>query len=159
MHSFAGNSVSGFHRPSLSLSDQFTDSAAHLIKTLNSRNFLVAIHRAVIESLPTHQHNNFIVLDLACENAKQLLEPVKVEVLFIKRIFDVSGNCFQRSRLFCAMWKSYTTVWLSQVLNGDPTYALNEQCWTDWNSCDKKNKSSSSMISKFWDWTRDLKFS
>jgi hypothetical protein len=66
------------------------DYAIHLIRSLNELNFMVAINSFLI-----HQHNNFIVFDLACENAKQTMEQVK-QIVELKRI--VSGNCFQQSR-------------------------------------------------------------
>lgn len=66
------------------------------MKALNEKRFMVAIHQNLIESFPIHQHNNFIVLDLACENVKPALKQVKLAA--IKKII-VSGNCFQLSRL------------------------------------------------------------
>lgn len=39
---------------------------------------MVAIQNPnAITELPIHQHNNLIVFDFACENAKQLLERVR----------------------------------------------------------------------------------
>jgi hypothetical protein len=62
------------------------------MRTLNERNFMVGIERSVIVgNVPPHRHNNFIVLDLACENARQLLDEVRAKKI-------VSGVCFQRSR-------------------------------------------------------------
>lgn len=54
----------------------FQDNAMHFIRSLNERNFMVALELNSIPNAPPHQHNNFIVLDLACENAKTLLEQV-----------------------------------------------------------------------------------
>lgn len=55
----------------------FPDYAIHLLKALNERNFMVAIQKpSVITDFPIHQYNNFIVLDFACENSKQLLDRV-----------------------------------------------------------------------------------
>lgn len=49
---------------------------------------MAAIERS-IKNFPTHQHNNFIVLDFACENVEQFLKRVKiilsVEIAFSKR--------------------------------------------------------------------------
>jgi hypothetical protein len=53
------------------------------MKVLNERNFMVAIQNpSLITNFPKHQHNNFIVFDLLCENTKQLLEKVKFKKNF-----------------------------------------------------------------------------
>lgn len=58
--------------------NQLLDYAIHLMKALNERNFMVAIEQNVnvITNFPAHQHNNFIVLDFACENVTQLVDQV-----------------------------------------------------------------------------------
>lgn len=67
---------------SVSLRDSLSDYSIHLMKALNERNFMVSIQKSsLITELPTHQHNNFIVFDIACENSKQLLDRVIVEAL------------------------------------------------------------------------------
>lgn len=80
MLSFAGNRVCQNYELNSqdSLLKPLLDYATHLIKTLNEKNFMVAIEGNLITNYPTHQHNNFIVLDLACENVPQLLEQVNI---------------------------------------------------------------------------------
>jgi hypothetical protein len=67
------------------------DYAIQLTKLLNERNFMVAIQNpTAITELPVHQHNNFIVFDFACENAKQLLDRVrKKNVLSVAIAFNI----------------------------------------------------------------------
>lgn len=58
--------------------DSLPDYSIHLMRTLNERNFMVGIERSLIVGyVPAHRHDNFIVLDLACENARQLLDKVR----------------------------------------------------------------------------------
>lgn len=45
------------------------------MKALNEKNFMVSVQRAEVKNLPINrqiEHNNFFVLDFACENAAQL---------------------------------------------------------------------------------------
>lgn len=77
------------------------------MKTLNERNFMVAIERNLITDIPPHHHNNVIVLDLACENAKQLLELVSVETfceekkgLSVEIVFNNRDNSAKLKELF-----------------------------------------------------------
>ncbi|CRL00245.1 CLUMA_CG013518, isoform A [Clunio marinus] len=60
-----------------------------LIKTLNMQNFMVSVQQEqdIINksSFPIHQHNNFIVLDLSCENSKQLLNELTPNEFFQRK--------------------------------------------------------------------------
>ena len=56
----------------------FTDlDAINFVRTLNERNFMVSMKRN-FNYFPSHQHNNLVVLDLACEKAEQLMEKVNI---------------------------------------------------------------------------------
>lgn len=103
-----------------SLKIRLPENAIHLMKTLNERNFMVAIHQNLINNtLPTHQHSNFIVLDFACENIKQLMKQV---IITKKRI--VSGNCFRLSRIWRDVERVIPPCDCRKLKIGDPTYAL-----------------------------------
>lgn len=66
---------------------------------------MVAIDRELITNFPTHQHNNFIVMDLACENLLQLVK----QVLCFKKYLSVEIVFNNREKL-TQSWKSYTTI-------------------------------------------------
>lgn len=81
-----------FYYKLIKLQDFLSDCAIHLMKALNERGIMVAIQKpSVITDFPVHQHNNFIVLDFACENTKQLLDRVsKKNVLSVAIAFNIS---------------------------------------------------------------------